>query len=205
MDLDTELDLAEAAKLLGVAPEKLIRWGANGKMTISVMAEDWSVRTESGPAKIINCLVDLLPEDLRPSYNADSTRVRKVKTLDEGNVLILDQPVELLRGKLFVAADEFRRFRRKYAGQVGQAENAPPYLDSGHEWYSSQLAIAVQAWMALFSGDDFDAGHKSPKQKIRDWLLKNAADLPPTTRENVAKLVNPKSAKKGGVPPTPVK
>ena len=112
MDLDTELDLAEAAKLLGVRPEKLIRWGANGKLMISVMAEDWSVRTENGTAKIINCLVDLLPEDLRPSYNADSTRVRKVKTLDEGDVFMLDQPVELLRGKLFVAADEFRRFRR---------------------------------------------------------------------------------------------
>ena len=149
--------------------------------------------------------MDLLPEDLKLSYTAEFTKVRKVAILDKGDIVTLDQPVELRRGKLLVAAEEFRRFRRKYAGRVGQAENAPPYLDSGHEWYSSQLAIAVQAWMALFSGDDFDAGHKSPKQNIRDWLLKNAADLPPTTRENVAKLVNPKSAKKGGVPPTPVK
>ena len=71
------------------------------------MAEEWSVCTENGTAEVINCLVDLLPDDLRPSYNADFTPVRKVATLDEGDVLTLDQPVELPRGKLFVAAEEF--------------------------------------------------------------------------------------------------
>jgi len=205
MDLDTELDLREVAKLLGVTVEKLIRWGANGKLTITVTADDWRIRTETGAVGSISGSVDLLSQDLQLSYNADSTQVCKVSTRGDGEVLTLVEPLELRRGKLFVAPEELRRFRNKYGGLVGPIEGARPYLDSGHEWYSSQLAIAVQAWMALFSGGDFDAGHKSPKQNIREWLSKNAGHLPATTRENIAKLVNPTDAKKGGAPPTPVK
>ena len=205
MDLDTEFDLAEAAGLLGVSPEKLIRLGAKGTLTICVMAEEWPICTEDGAAKIFTGLVNLLPEDLKLSYVADFTKVRKVATLDEGDVLTLDQPVELRRGKLLVAPEEFRRFRRKYGGRVGQAEGAPPYLDSGHEWYSSQLAIAVQAWMELFSGGDFDAAGNSTKHNIHKWLSKNAGHLRSGTRENIAKLINPDDEKWGGAPRTPVK
>ena len=205
MDLDTELDLREAAERLGVTAEKLIRWGANSKLAITVIADDWTIRTESGAVGSISGPANLVPKDLEQSFNADITLVREVATLDDGEVLTLDEPIELRRGMLFVTANEFRRFRSKYAGFVGRGDGIPPYLDDSHHWYSPKLAAAVQAWTALFADGNFQKGPKGVIDQIESWLMSNTDDLSPTARGYISKVVNPKKTKDGGAPPIPVK
>lgn len=205
MELDTELDLDDAAERLGVTVEKLIRWGAGSKLAITVIADDWPMRTESGAVGSISGPANLVPEDLEQSFNADFTLVREVATLGDGEVLMLVEPVELRRGMLFVRADEFRRFRSKYAGFVGHSDGIPPYLDSSHEWYSPNLAAAVQAWMALFAEGNFRKGPKGAIDQIESWLMANTNELSPTARGYISKVVNPKKTKDGGAPPIPVK
>ena len=205
MELDTEMDLNEVAGLLGVTGEKLIRWAASGKLAITVLADDWPIRTEAGTVGSITGPANLVPKDLEQSFNADFTLVREVATLGDGEVLMLVEPVELRRGMLFVRADEFRRFRSKYAGFAGQGDGIPPYLDSSHEWYSPKLAAAVQAWMALFAEGNFRKGPKGAIDQIESWLMSNTNELSPTARGYISKVVNPKKTKDGGAPSISVK
>jgi hypothetical protein len=205
MDLDTELNLAQAATQLGTSVGKLIKYGAHGKLTISVVANDWPIRTDNETAETISGLVALVPDDLLQSYGADFTLVRNVVTLDAGETVFLLEPIKLLRGVLFVTAEEYRRFRRKLGNAATQGEDVPLYLDSNHEWHSSQLAVAIEAWTALFSSGDFDPKGKSAKFRILQWLAKNAGDLKPNARANIATCVNPDKGKGGGNPSTPIK
>ncbi len=76
MDLDTELDLRDAAERLGVTAEKLIRWGASSKLAITVIADDWTIRTESGAVGSIIGPANLVHKYLEQSLNADITIVR---------------------------------------------------------------------------------------------------------------------------------
>jgi len=205
MDLDTELDLGEAAERLGTSVEKLIRWGGNGKLAITIMADDWPIRTEDGAVGSISGPVNLIPDDLKLSFNAEFTQVRQVSTHGDGEVVTLREPIDVNRGVHFVTAEEFRRFSGMYGGLVSHGDDVPAYLDVDHEWRSSQLIIAIQAWTALFAEGDFDPGRRSAKQNIAQWLAENAADLLPATRADIAKLVNPDKTKGGGAPSTPSK
>lgn len=205
MDLDTELDLGEAAERLGTSVEKLIRWAGSGKLAITIMADDWPIRTEDGAVGSISGPVNLIPDDLKLSFNAEFTQVRQVATQGDGEVVTLREPIDVIRGVHFVTAEEFRRFRSLHGGLVSHGDDVPAYLDSDHEWRSSQLIIAIQAWTALFAEGDFDPGRRSTKQNIAQWLDENAADLLPATRADIAKLVNPDKTKGGGAPSTPTK
>ena len=205
MNIYTELNLAEAATQLGTSVGKLMKCGAHGKLTISVVANDWPIRTENETAETIGDLVALTPDDLLQSYGADFTRVRKIVTLDEGETVTLIEPVDLLHGRLYVTAEEFRRFRDKYGGVVSHAEEIPPYLDSSHQWYSPELATAVESWMAHFADTSFDPGNRTTKSYVEHWLTAKIPGLSGNAFKRIATLVNPKKSKKGGTPPTLVK
>jgi len=203
MDIDTELNLAEAATQLGTSVGKLIKCGAHGKLTISVVADDWPIRAENETAESISGLVDLVPDDLLQSYGAEFTLVRKVVTLNEGETVALVEPIKLLRGALYVTAKEFRRFRDKHGSAAGRTEGIPPYLDSSHSLKSPQLKIAIEAWSALFASGEFDPKGRAVKYRIEQCLAKNHGELSTNARENIATLINPEIYKDGGTPRTP--
>jgi hypothetical protein len=203
MELDIELNLAEAAMQLGTSVEKLIQFGAHGDLTISVVAKDWPVQAESETAETISELVNLVPSDLLQSYVAEIVVVHKVVTADENETVTLANPVEVLRGLLYVTAEEFRRFRDKHGSAAGRTEGLPPYLDSSHSLKSPLLAIAIQAWLALFADGTFDPKGRAVKYRIEHWLAKNHGELSASARENIATLINPEIYKDGGTPRTP--
>ena len=188
---------------LGTSVEKLIQFGAHGDLMISVIANDWPVHTESETAETITGFVNLVPSDLLQSYVAEFVLVHDVVSLDDHETVTLAEPVEVLRGVLYVTAEEFRRFRDKHGSAAGRTEGIPPYLDSSHSLQSPQLAIAIQAWLALFASDDFDPKGRAVKQRIEEWLAKNHRELSTNARENIATLINPEIYKDGGTPRTP--
>ena len=203
MELDIELNLAEAAMQLGTSVEKLIQFGAHGDLTISVVANDWPVQTESETAETISGLVNLVPSDLLQSFVAEFVLVHKVVTAHESETVMLAEPVEVLRGLLYVTAEEFRRFRDKHGSAAGRTEGIPPYLDSSHSLKSPQLKIAIEAWSALFASGEFDPKGRAVKYRIEQWLAKNHGELSTNARENIATLINPEIHKDGGTPRTP--
>ncbi len=203
MELDIELNLAEAAMQLRTSVEKLIQFGAHGDLTISVVANVWPVHTESETAETISGLVNLVPSDLLQSFVAEFVLVHKVVTAHESETVMLTEPVEVLRGVLYVTAEEFRRFRDKHGSAAGRTEGIPPYLDSSHSLKSPQLKIAIEAWSALFASGEFDPKGRAVKYRIEQWLAKNHGELSTNARENIATLINPEIHKDGGTPRTP--
>ena len=203
MYIDTELNLAEAATRLSTSVEKLIKCGAHGQLTISVVANDWSIRTDNETAETISDLVALVPDDLLQSYGAEFTLVRKVVTLDEGETVTLVEPIKLLLGVLYVTAEEFRRFQAEHGDAKNQLAGTPPYLDKGNAFYSKELDVAVDTWMSLFAGGEFDRQGKAAKDHINDHLGKKYRHLRAGARARIATLVNPIKYKDGGPPPTP--
>lgn len=203
MELDIELNLAEAAMQLRTSVEKLIQFGAHGDLTISVVANDWPVQTESETAETISGLVNLVPSDLLQSFVAEFVLVHKVVTAHESETVMLAEPVEVLRGLLYVTAEEFRRFRDKHGSAAGRTEGILPYLDSSHSLKSPQLKIAIEAWSALFASGEFDPKGRAVKYRIEQWLAKNHGELSTNARENIATLINPEIHKDGGTPRTP--
>lgn len=205
MDLDTELNLAEAGTQLGTSVEKLIQWGAHGKLTISAVADDWPIRAENETIETISGLVALVPDDLLQSYGAEFTLVRKVVTVDEGEIVTLVEPIKLLRGVLYVTAEEFRRFLAKHGDAKDQLAGTPPYLNEGNAFYSEELDVAVDTWMTLFASGEFDRQGKAVKEHIYMHLAKKYRHLRAGAKERIATLVNPRKYKDGGPPPTPTK
>lgn len=203
MNIDTELNLAEAAAQFDKPLSKLIQWGAHGKLIISVVANDWPVRSDNEAVKTASGLVNLVPGDLLQSYGADFVRVRQVVTRNKNEPVTLIDPVEIRLGILYVTDEELRRFRDTYGALLNPGDRIPAHLDTGHPWKSSLLITAIEAWTDLFADGDFDPKGKSPKQRIQEWLAKNARDLPPTSRNNIATLINPTKSKVGGTPKTP--
>lgn len=188
---------------LGTSVEKLIQFGAHGDLTISVVAKDWPVHAESETAETISELVNLVPGDLLQSYVSEYVLVHKVATADESETVTLTEPVEVLRGLLYVTGEEFRRFRDKHGSAAGRTEGLPPYRDSSHNLKSPQLIIAIEAWSALFASGEFDPKGRAVKYRIEQWLAKNHRELSASARENIATLINPKVYKDGGTPRIP--
>ena len=166
MEIDTELNLAEAATQLGTSVGKLIKCGAHEKLTISVIADDWPICAD-------------------------------------GEAVTLDEPVDLLRGLLYVTAEEFRRFQAKHGDAKSQLAGTPPYLDKGNAFYSKELDAAVDTWMSLFANGEFDRQGKAAKDHIFDHLGKKYRHLRAGAKGRIATLVNPIKYKDGGPPPTP--
>ena len=204
MGLKTEVTIAEAAAQLGEPLSKLRRWGAHGNLAISVVAGEWPIQSKRESGETISGLVNLVPDDLLQSYGADFVLVRRVAR-SENETETLVSPVEVRLGILYVTEVELRRFRDTYGARLKQSNGDPAHLDFGHPWKSSLLITAIEAWTDLFADGVFDPNGRSPKQRIQEWLAKNAGNLQPSTRDDIAKLVNPDQSKGGGTPKTPNK
>ncbi len=208
-ELQDFLSVIEAASDLGCDPELLIRSAALGDLTIFVFAKSWSVSgVNKSEKEVLDGPVYLLARDLMHSVGADYTPVREVRKPDSDEVFTLDDPREKLRGALYVTAEEFGRFRRERAFALNLKTDAAPYLDAKHEWHAPELALAVEAWMALFADGKFRLRGKTAKTHVDRWLTaRNArlsvdARLSDNARARIATLINPKVAKPGGSPRT---
>ncbi len=201
--------LAELERDLGIPVGDLIHFGADGELTLHVIADKWPGKkagnsdTESDDAA--DGQVELLPTDLLKALNSQYTEVRQVKRAD-GDVLVLDSTRKVMRGDHFVTAAERDRVQEalKPTPQptVASSKDASlPYLDSSHEYYSDTLEAAVSAWMALYADGGFKEKSLAHKAQIKSWLKKHRPDIPSAyARKGTATVVNPD--KKGGNPLT---
>lgn len=203
--MDRIRDLCELARDMNESVESLIRLGANGELAIYVIADDWSVRSSDKTEDTIRGEVFLVPEDLLQSMNAQCTRVRAIRRELDDEVLTLNEPVDVMRGVHFVTAHEAERFCREHALLLKSGSETPPYLNPNHDFYASELGIAVKAWMAIFADGGFEPRGKTSRQHIELWLTRQDSGLSESARERIATLVNPDPGKKGGSPQTPSK
>jgi len=137
-------DLIELARDLGTTAEELIRYGADGELTLYVIAHEWpGKKAGSSDAEsdvVVDGQVELLPTDLLKALNSDYTEVRQVKTAN-GDVVVLDSTQEVMRGVHFVTAAERLRVQQALnpAPQpmvATSADASPPYLDPSHQYHS---------------------------------------------------------------------
>ncbi len=201
--MDRIRDLNDLARDVNESPESLIRFGALGELSIYVIAYDWPVRSNSDTKDPLRGPVLLLAEDLHQSLNAQVTTVTQVRRPSDDEVVTLDEPVDVDRGIHFVTAEEAERFSREHALTLKSSSETPSYLNQNHDFYSTELAIAVRAWMALFADGSFEPRGKTPRQRIELWLKARKLNLKDNTEQRIATLVNPDPEKGGGSPKTP--
>jgi len=203
--MDRIRDLCDLARDVNESLETLIRFGASGELTIYVIAHDWPVRSNGDTQDKLKGPVFLLAEDLHQSLNAQFTTVSEVRRPSADEVVTLDEPVDVDRGVHFVSAEEAERFSRKHALTLKSSTETPSYLNPNHKSYSTELAIAVKAWMTLFADGSFERGSKTTRQRIVLWLKARRFGLKGNAEQRIASLVNPDPAKVGGAPRTPIK
>ena len=203
--MDRIRDLCDLARDVDESIESLIRFGARGELAIYVIAHDWPVRSKNDAEDTIRGPVFLVAEDLHQSLNAQCTTVSRVKRRIDDEPITLDEPVDVARGIHFVTAEEAERFSNEHALTLRSSADVPPYLNENHKCYSTELAIAVKAWMALFADGKSEQGSKTPRQKIETWLRVRKFGLETNAEQRIASLVNPDPAKKGGARRTPNK
>ena len=201
--------LIELAADLGTSVEELINYGADGELTVYVIADGWpGKKTDKSGAKsavIVDGQVELLPIDLLKALNSENTEVRQVKT-PQGDVIELDSPQKMARGVHFVMAAERDRLKEALKPEpktavAASADALTPYLDPEHHWYSETLEAAVSAWLALYSNGGFKKKSLGHKAQIESWLKKHRPHLRSDyARKGIAKVVNPNE--KGGNPLT---
>ena len=90
-------------------------------------------------------------------------------------------------------------------------EGDPDYLNTAHPCYSSKLAAAVSAWLAVTTDKRFLNNGKSPKANLENWLIGNAekfnllnddGEINNTAiKDQISKVVN--WGTRGGSPSTP--
>ena len=202
-------NLIELAADLGTSVEELVGYGADGELTVYVIADEWPRKkagnSDAKSAVTVDGQVELLPIDLLKSLGSEYTEVRQVKP-PKGDVIVLDSPQNVKRGVHFVTAAERDRMLEalKSAPQsTGAAfgDALPPYLDPEHQWYSEDLDAAVKAWMALYADGGFKKKSLGHKEQIESWLMKHRPHLRSVyARENIVTVVNPN--KIGGNPTT---
>ncbi len=203
--MDRIRDLCDLARDVNESLESLIRFGASGELTIYVIADDWPVRSNNDTQDKLKGPVFLLAEDLHQSMNAEATKVCQVRRPSDDEVVTLDKPVGVARGVHFVAAEEAERFSREHALTLRSSAETPSYLNRNHDFYSTELATAVKAWMALFADGSFEPGGKTVRQRIELWLRARRFGLESNAEQRIASLVNPDTEKGGGSPRTPTK
>ncbi len=200
--MDRIRDLCDLARDVDESVESLIRFGASGELAIYVIAHDWPVRSKNDAENIIREPVFLVAEDLHQSLNAECTTVSRVKRRIDDDPIMLLEPVDVARGAHYVTAEEAERFSNEHALTLRSSAEVPPYLNANHKSYSTELAIAVKAWMALFADGSFEPGNRTPRQKIVRWLRASKFGLETNAEQRIATLVNPDPAKVGGAPRT---
>ncbi len=203
--MDRIRDLCDLARDVNESLESLIRFGALGELTIYVSAHGWSARSKDGTEDTLWDPVFLLAEDLHQSLNAEVTRVTQVRRQSDDEVVTLDEPVDVARGVHFVTQEEAERFSRKHALTLKSSSETPSYLNRNHDFYSTELATAVKAWMALFADGSFEPAGKTARQRIELWLRARKRRLKDNAEQRIASLVNPDTAKGGGAARTPNK
>jgi len=203
--MDRIRDLCDLARDVNESLESLIRFGASGELTIYVIARDWPVRSNNDTEDTVKGPVFLLAEDLHQSMNAEVTKVSQVRRQSDDEVVTLYEPVDVDRGIHFVTQEEAERFSRKHALTLKSSTETPSYLNPNHKSYSTELAIAVKAWVALFADGSFERGSKTTRQRIVLWLKARRFGLKGNAEQRIASLVNPDPAKVGGAPRTPNK
>jgi len=201
--MDRIRDVFDLARDVNESPESLIRFGASGELAIYVIAHDWPVRSKNDAEDTIRGPVFLVAEDLHQSLNAECTTVSRVKRRIDDEPIMLLEPVDVARGVHFITAEEAERFSNEHALTLRSNSEMPSYLDKNHPMKSPQLAVAIQAWVALFADGTFDPKGRAVKKRIEEWLAKNHGKLSTTARENIATLINPEIYKDGGTPRTP--
>jgi hypothetical protein len=200
--MDRIRDLCDLARDVDESLESLIRFGASGELAIYVIAHDWSVRSKADAENTIRGPVFLVAEDLHQSLNAECTTVSRVKRRINDDPIMLLEPLVVERGAHFVTAEEAERFSREHALTLKSSTETPSYLNLHHDFYSTELAIAVKAWVALFADGSFEPGNRTPRQKIVRWLRASKFGLKANAEQRIATLVNPDPAKVGGAPRT---
>ncbi len=203
--MDKIRDLCDLARDVNESLESLIRFGASGELTMYVIAHNWPVRSNNDTEDPVRGQVFLLAEDLHQSMNAEVTRVSQVRRPSNDEVVTLDEPVDVPRGIHFVMPEEAERFSREHALTLKSGSETPSYLNSHHDFYSTELATAVRAWMALFADGSFEPGSRTTRQRIELWLRARRPKLKDNAEQRIASLVNPDTAKGGGAAPTPTK
>jgi len=203
--MDRIRDLCDLARDVNESPESLIRFGALGELTIYVRAHGWSGRSRDGTEDKLKGPVFLLAEDLHQSLNAQVTTVTQLRRPSDDEIVTLNKPKNVPRGVHFVTQEEAERFSREHALTLKSSSETPSYLNQNHDFYSTELAIAVRAWMALFADGSFDPRGKTPRQRIELWLRARRLNLKDNTEQRIATLVNPDPAKGGGAARTPNK
>ena len=203
--MDRIRDLCDLARDVNESLESLIRFGASGELAMYVIAHHWPICSNNDTEDTVNGPVFLLAEDLHQSMNAQCTTVSRVRRPSDDEVITLDEPVDVDRGVHFVSAEEAERFSRKHALTLKSSTETPSYLNPNHKSYSTELAIAVKAWVALFADGSFERGSKTTRQRIVLWLKARRFGLKGNAEQRIASLVNPDPAKVGGAPRTPTK
>jgi len=193
--------LMELERDLGIPVGDLIHFGADGELTLHVIADKWPGKKEGNADAesdvIVDEAVELLPTDLLKALNSEYTEVRQVKTAD-GDVVVLDSTRKVMRGDHFVTAAERDRLQEtlKPTPQptAAASEDAlPPYLDSSHKYYSVTLEAAVSAWLAQYADGGFKEKSLGHKLQIKGWLKKHRSDKVKSdnARECIATVANP--------------
>ena len=203
--MDRIRDLCDLARDVNESPESLIRFGALGELSIYVIAHDWPGHSNDDTKDILRGPVFLLAEDLHQSLNAQVTTVTQLRRPSDDEIVTLNKPKNVPRGVHFVTQEEAERFSREHALTLKSSSETPSYLNQNHDFYSTELAIAVRAWMALFADGSFDPRGKTPRQRIELWLRARRLNLKDNTEQRIATLVNPDPAKGGGAARTPNK
>lgn len=203
-------NLAEIRQYVGKSVEDLVCYGADDKLTIQVIADNWPVKpTGEGTQhseRTVDGQVALLAADLLKALGADYTTVRQVRTAEE-EIVTLEPAQRVLHGIHYVTAAERDRLREAFKPTpqptTAASEGAlPPYLDSSHKYYSDTLEAAVSAWMALYADRGFKKRSHGHKLQIKSWLKKHRPDKVKSdyARNAIAIAVNPN--KEGGNPLT---
>lgn len=201
--------LIEAAADLGVSVGDLIDFAADGQLTIHVIADHWTGKHADDPETeaTVDGPVDLDPADVLKSLHADHVTVRQVQSSD-GDRITLDPPQKIMRGVLYVTAEERQRLRAENESaeaaelriiEEERLKDAPSYLDPNDAHYSEKLAAAVGAWIAIYADGGYQTG-MAHKEQIIDWLRAHHPEFSNRAHEQIATIVNPNE--KGGNPKT---
>ncbi|MGD9947673.1 MAG: hypothetical protein AB7U29_04235 [Desulfobulbus sp.] len=109
--------------------------------------------------------------------------------------------------KKVILRTEFERFKSTMTNDSSGVISE--ILNKEHPWYSENLALAVNAWIALYSdhegrkGDNAFKPYGGHKKMIASWLEDHFnKDTSPTARESIAAVVSPcKAPGQGSCPP----
>lgn len=186
------LSLPEVAARLEMPIQHLLQWASDGEITLSIV----STRSDSGSSPAQAQWADLLPADILSALNRDS--VLPTGLVFDGTEVKNTEPVSIGFGAVYVPIDQVRKLEAQLAVR-GRADNDYPFLRMDHPNYAPELAIAVEAWLAICGQPaKLTRDKQSEKARIETWLRKHHDELSKNQRARIATVANPN--KRGGAP-----